>query len=381
MKKLFLILSFFIGFMNLEAMKENKKQLTFVFSTFDGTRYNLDKSLLQLSPTLMNIVSDEEVKKANNDRPIPLPSTIKREDFLHCIEWLKIIKKNQDEKSKIKNILRYISDHNLTASTLKNLIDIVQYLDVKLPGLSEILKVKAAPQKAQASDKKQSKLEKSKRKLQKFCVKMRAGVDVVKYIMNERKESVEIQQKLLKVFQENDQKNVNVKRRVQMEATWPPLMVAVVNNDLKSVIELINDPKININAQAVGGWTVLAEAARKGYFEIVKALCSHKNIVIDTPLTNGTTPLMIAISNKHYKVVQLLLLQGADINQVIVDEGSTPLIKAIRYGTPKIVTLLISVGAEELDINAQDKWGESALFYAVKQGDIDLVKNLVGHGG
>lgn len=77
--------------------------------------------------------------------------------------------------------------------------------------------------------------------------------------------------------------------------------------------------------------------------------------------------------------VKLLLKQGASPNQT--DENGAPLIAlaSARHDAEGLTILktLVDAGA---DINAKDKNGQTALFYAAKQGNKEIVTYLLEHG-
>lgn len=77
--------------------------------------------------------------------------------------------------------------------------------------------------------------------------------------------------------------------------------------------------------------------------------------------------------------VELLLKKGLSANQK--DENGVPILAlaSARKDSEglKIVKLLLDKGA---DINAADKKGQTALFYAAKQGMADVVSHLLNHG-
>ena len=102
--------------------------------------------------------------------------------------------------------------------------------------------------------------------------------------------------------------------------------------------------------------------------------------------------LMYASSGGDYESVVRLLGAGSHINGQDID-GNTALMLACRKGHLKVIDTLLSstsrldhatgvTGDEEkCDINAQNKWGQTALHDAAKAGHVAIVAMLVFHGG
>ncbi len=285
--------------------------------------------------------------------------------------------------------------------------------------------------KATAHTKKPKKAKKTKKE-GKFKKKVQASINTVKYLLDKRKISVEIQRKIQAIYRKKEADLGFSTKKPQIISSCPPLILAVCENDLAEVTRLLENETIDVNAQEVDGWTALATACQNRNFGIVEKLANHKEIFIDLPLTNGTTPLMIATSSIEYiipqnkmqlmiaaynieknidnniplddesriilqrnqayaieqsaahnqilktcfKIVRLLIEHGANIDEQD-DQGSTPLIKAINFRNPKIAALLIDLGA---DITIKDKQDYDALFYAAGKGYLSLVKKLVKSG-
>ena len=86
---------------------------------------------------------------------------------------------------------------------------------------------------------------------------------------------------------------------------------------------------------------------------------------------------MWAIKNKKYKAAKVLILHGADVNHK--DNESTYLIHyAVHSKSIKFIKLLIDT---KVNLQARDQYGLTALVYALKNKDkdvIDLIKNAGG---
>ncbi|CAF0952331.1 unnamed protein product, partial [Brachionus calyciflorus] len=89
------------------------------------------------------------------------------------------------------------------------------------------------------------------------------------------------------------------------------LHLAVMNNDIEKIKDLLNDPLTDINAKDYAGWTPLHEAVNKDNIEIMKILIEH-NANINAGGYQNNTPLHEASLNKRYDSIKLLLESGAD---------------------------------------------------------------------
>jgi len=86
--------------------------------------------------------------------------------------------------------------------------------------------------------------------------------------------------------------------------------------------------------------------------------------------------LLKAVNNNETEVVVEFLQRGMDVNTVDV-EGNTLLMLAVRKGNDPLVEFLINNRAGLLKKN---KYGDSALMLAAVNGDINIVRKLVGAG-
>lgn len=71
--------------------------------------------------------------------------------------------------------------------------------------------------------------------------------------------------------------------------------------------------------------------------------------------------------------VRELIMAGCNVN-IQVEEGCTPLIAAVLIGNLEIVKLLVELGGA--DVNAEDKDGGSALYYAKYDNSQAIIEYL-----
>ena len=98
------------------------------------------------------------------------------------------------------------------------------------------------------------------------------------------------------------------------------LIVSIIDRRNKAAIDLINDPKINVNYRDSDGYTPLLVAAIRNNDEVVKLLID-KGADINVLDHRGQTPLMIAANIPSLKLIQIFIKYGADWN--IIDKDKT----------------------------------------------------------
>ena len=141
----------------------------------------------------------------------------------------------------------------------------------------------------------------------------------------------------------------------KMKGGWTPLLLAVSNNHLDLVDEMIRELGADPNLPNEDGKTPIYIAARNGYSGIIKVLLKNGADVnipmaddMDGNEPNGTTPLMVACEFGHFKSCHLLLLNGAYIEADLNDgyEYSNPLSLAVLSDELKLVKLLVEFGVD-----------------------------------
>lgn len=117
--------------------------------------------------------------------------------------------------------------------------------------------------------------------------------------------------------------------------------------------------------------------AIKGHDKVIYKLTSKSTIDWDKADKSRKTPLHYAIENRHETSAKHLIDAevACDAPDIV---GRRPLYYASEFGLWSVVMELISSG--EVDINARDKWGRTALHQASLHGHTALVKLLFEHG-
>lgn len=114
------------------------------------------------------------------------------------------------------------------------------------------------------------------------------------------------------------------------------------------------------------------KSAETGNLELMKTLVSQIDVNVREPKF-GMTALICAASNGHVNIVNFLLtVPGININ--IRDNDSTDaLTAAVEEGDENIFRALLPF----VDINAQNRWGATALIHATFSGQINMVKLIL----
>ena len=140
----------------------------------------------------------------------------------------------------------------------------------------------------------------------------------------------------------------------------PPIDTALMHAASKGrwqAVELLLEAGARVNDKGQGDFTALAYAVRESFFKPVREANPR-----DYPAT-----------------VRILLALGADPNAAVKDDRrSTPLALAVRRDKAPLLALLLEAGASP---NSRGAGGETPLMIAVKRGDLETVRLLVGKGG
>jgi ankyrin repeat protein len=202
------------------------------------------------------------------------------------------------------------------------------------------------------------------------------------------------------------------------------LIIAAFTNPSAEVVRMLLDKGAKVDVLDTRKVTPLNAATFGNDTETVRLLL-NAHADVNTPDTFiGLTPLINAAGNRNVDAAKMLLSHGANVNAVSKTEGLpkiqtgtvefggwTPLLMAAPFGPPEIVKMLLDAGAK---VNVQDyrgfsplmlavgtdrysretvrlllehgadtspktRVGESALDWAYKFGDIEVIKTLNGN--
>ena len=149
-------------------------------------------------------------------------------------------------------------------------------------------------------------------------------------------ESVEIINVLCNLAYPGNEVDVNVPNPKLYNRT--ALMMAIYHGHAEMAFPLIQHPRISINQQDAGGYTVLSLAALGGMTDIVKEILEFDEILVDTTEYRANqTALMLAAERNHHDIVELLLRRGAKPN-LKNSNGKTAILRAVEEGNLEVVS-------------------------------------------
>lgn len=143
----------------------------------------------------------------------------------------------------------------------------------------------------------------------------------------------------------------------------------------KGIVKLLLRRDVHADQEDAKGRTPLSYAAKASNTRNVKHLLEF-DVDVNSEDKKGRTPLSYAAEGDWLYDFQLPLGLSTGVDSED-DKESTPLSRAAGGDRRDIVELLIESGA---DVCSKDQDGYSILYYAVKRGDIDLIKILLAKG-
>nr|XP_053654674.1 serine/threonine-protein phosphatase 6 regulatory ankyrin repeat subunit B-like [Cherax quadricarinatus] len=154
---------------------------------------------------------------------------------------------------------------------------------------------------------------------------------------------------------------------------WTPLHCAARRNHSGVLQVLLNDSRCDPSLPSkVKGVTVLHIAAEAGHDDCVKMLLDA-GADVNCQDDDGQTPLYYAVKNNNVDIVQMLLNNSRCDPR---NKGGTVLHIAVVKGYDDCVKMLLDAGA---DVNCQDDYGQTPLYYAVRNNNIDIVQMLLNN--
>ncbi|ORX80588.1 ankyrin [Anaeromyces robustus] len=116
-------------------------------------------------------------------------------------------------------------------------------------------------------------------------------------------------------------------------------MIAVYENNIEIIHELLKCPNININPLNAQLETPLIAACRMNNYKVAKILLDHKAIINKRYDLNGETAIFHSIRNNNKKLTSLLLENEASV-AFKNKNGKSPLAIAKEYKYKGIISLL-----------------------------------------
>lgn len=201
----------------------------------------------------------------------------------------------------------------------------------------------------------------------------------------------------------SDQK-INLNQKCGYGLGWTPLYLASRHCQAK-LVKLLIEKGANLNILTTDRETPLFGAMDKGKREVIKVLLEH-GADVNKGNKEGKTPLNKAVWRGDIEIVKMLLEAGADINTTIAWSGKSPLDYAIEANHKEITQLLLAkkgkLQAKDrleqthlhravlaknvemaqflmdlIDLDASDQYGCTALHYACRLDLLAIVRSLL----
>ena len=164
-----------------------------------------------------------------------------------------------------------------------------------------------------------------------------------------------------------------------------PIDVAVKEGH-QEIVDLLKSAGATVNEEDTAAFDkALIGAAKKGNLDVLQsALEKGADPNANQPSNNRRkrekTAMMFASEQGHLEIVRLLVENGANVN--LSDRpgkklGKTPLMCAAQTNQFETVRFLLEQGAA---VDAQNKRGQTALFYAVEEEAVEAVEVLLEYG-
>ncbi len=163
------------------------------------------------------------------------------------------------------------------------------------------------------------------------------------------------------------------------------LSIAIENNDAEIVKVLLengadSEQIFKENPRNMLPSKPLTLACIKRNAEIVKLLLKHKanaDIIFGQENVWSKSPLETAAFYSTPEIVQLLIDNGASVNQQNWHEKGTPLMAAVTANNLENVKILLE---HKVDPNLKDKFEHTALWYAQRKGNKEIIQLLRKYG-
>lgn len=174
------------------------------------------------------------------------------------------------------------------------------------------------------------------------------------------------------------------------ESLWTPLLAACFykHEDVVRMLLRCFRPDIHttgtINLRTLENRFELVEevpplwtAAAVNHFDIVKLLVEQGHANVNQLIKTHSTALRAACYHNNLEMVHYLITHGANPHQARKGNYSNLMLCAGRQ-YPLIVKYLLDEA--KCDINEQDENGQTALYYAVRSGSVEMTQILLEHG-
>ena len=156
------------------------------------------------------------------------------------------------------------------------------------------------------------------------------------------------------------------------DLTRTPILAATFY-ERPEIVKVLIKFNADLEAKDKAGLNALMYACYRQNLELAKLLATN-GAKANSQANGGTTPLLIAAHLGNAALVNLLLQHGADVKGS-TDLGATALM--VSSENKEVLEKLVNL---DLDVNAQDNNGWTALFHAIDNGQLMKIDFLLRHG-
>jgi len=156
------------------------------------------------------------------------------------------------------------------------------------------------------------------------------------------------------------------------------LILAADKGDLAKVKALLGKHPDEVNSIDENGCSALIHAAGKGHLDVVQELIATSGIDLFLQNEAKRTALMVAATRGHKHIVKALLscMKGEGLD-LMDEDGRSVLLLTVREPLPRLEILEALLQEAKLDVNLQDKAGESAFLVAAIRRSHPTLKALL----
>lgn len=159
----------------------------------------------------------------------------------------------------------------------------------------------------------------------------------------------------------------------------PSAVIASAKMNNRKVFQLFNKSGFDVNALNEEGKTPLIYAIEKNDNQLLDFLIKNKASLAVTD-SNGNTPFLTAIKAKQgLDLAERLIPKGEDVFNLANQKGETPMSFALKQGNIDLVKYLLKNGAN-LPKEKQGKPSISILWFALENNDFEFLTDLVKKG-
>lgn len=168
----------------------------------------------------------------------------------------------------------------------------------------------------------------------------------------------------------------NITDNYDFDDDYGKLLVIAAQKSGPAVINFLLDKGADINAKNEEGVTALHRAARRSL--VITKLLVEKRANVNATSFDGDTPLQCA-AREQTPIAKYLISHGADVNIKEKKLGWAPIHIAAEDNTDiEMMKCLVENG--NADVNLRDNNGNTPLYYAIRNKNVEIAKYLVEKG-